>query len=50
MLLIYALIINAILGLLTFEWAWSSSKLVRVEDEERDKKFPSRRRLDIGKI
>lgn len=50
MLIIYALLMNAGLGLIALEWAWSSSAKVRVIDEERDKAFPSRRRLDLGKV
>jgi hypothetical protein len=38
--------IYAIIGLLTFEWAWSQIKSVREVNEERDTKYPAFRRYD----
>ena len=47
MFLTVLLIINAVLGLIMFEYAWGATKRHRQVDEERDKRFPAFRRLDV---
>ena len=42
-------LINALIGLLSFEWAWYSLKPVREVNEERDSQYPAFRRLDVRK-
>lgn len=48
-MVVYLLVANAIIGLILFEIAWKMTAKLRIADEERDKNYPSRRRLDIGK-
>lgn len=43
------LIVQAILGILLFEWAYSKTDRHRTFNKERDEKFHSYRRLDAGK-
>ena len=38
------LIINAIVGLILFEYAWHDMKPIREVNEERDSKYPAFRR------
>ncbi len=40
------LIINAVLGLAMFEWAWLKMKPFYKANEERDSQYPAYRRLD----
>ena len=47
--LITYLIINAIVGLLMFEYAWHKVKSIRNVNEERDSKYPGYRRYDAIK-
>jgi hypothetical protein len=44
--IITVLILNAIFGLILFEWAWKVVKPVRNIVEERDSKYPAFRRYD----
>jgi len=44
-ILIY-MAVQAVIGWLLFEWAWSKTGRIREVDEERDDKFHSFRRLD----
>jgi lysophosphatidylcholine acyltransferase/lyso-PAF acetyltransferase len=41
------LVINAIIGLALFEFAWASTKRHRNQDEARDSRFPAWRRNDV---
>ena len=43
------LIINAILGLAAFEWAWLQMKPFRNYVKERDDRYPPFKRLDVLK-
>ena len=43
------LIINAVIGVILFEYAWGATKRHRQVDEERDKRYPAFRRLDVPK-
>ena len=43
------ILINAILGLIAFEYAWSKTKTYRNPIEELDNKFPAYRRTDAKK-
>ena len=47
--LVYMFAINAICGLLMFEWAWMRVKRQRTICEERDSQFPGFRRIDVPK-
>ena len=40
------LILNSVLGLLMFEWAWAKTKPLREGNEARDSKYPAFRRYD----
>ena len=44
-----AIVINAVIGVVLLEYAWSGTKRHRQVDEERDKRFPAFRRLDLPK-
>ena len=43
------ILLNAITGIILFEWAWSKTDLARRIDEKRDSLFPAWRREDIHK-
>ena len=49
-MVVILLIANALIGLILFELSWAMTSKLREVNEERDKKYPSRRRLDIGKL
>ena len=40
------LVLNALLGLILFEWSWANAKPIREIDEKRDSKYPAFRRYD----
>ena len=44
-----ALALQAVIGFVALEWAWSQLRRFREVDEERDSKFPAFRRRDAGK-
>jgi len=43
------ILMNALTGILLFEWAWSKTDRVRIVDEKRDNLFPAWRREDTPK-
>lgn len=45
--LFWILGLNSIVGLLIFEWAWSSSKKLRIRNEAIESKYPAFRRNDV---
>ncbi len=49
-MILLILVVNALLGLVLLEWAWSCTAKLRVVDEARDSQYPSRRRQDLGKV
>ena len=40
------LIVNAVIGLMMFEYSWYQMKAIREVNEERDSKYPAFRRYD----
>lgn len=48
-LIVTFLILNAIIGILAFEWAWGKVKAIRNYDEKRDSRYPAFRRMDVKK-
>lgn len=42
-------VINALFGIVIFEWAWAVTKPIREIDEARDSKYPAFRRYDAHK-
>lgn len=38
--------VNALIGLVAFEWAWAKVKTIQQVDETRDSQYPAFRRLD----
>ena len=38
--------LNALVGILLFEWCWKVTKPIREIDEDRDSKYPAFRRND----
>ena len=42
------LLLNSLLGLLLFEYAWKQLKPLRQRDEARDSQFPPFRRTDVA--
>jgi hypothetical protein len=49
-MILYVIVLNAILGIVLLEWAWVSTANLRVVDEDRDSKYPSRRRSDVNYV
>jgi hypothetical protein len=45
LLIVFA--VQAILGVIAFEWAWKRTERQRTTVEERDSQFPAFRRLDV---
>ena len=39
-------VVNALVGILLFEWCYKVTKPIREVDEERDSKYPAFRRID----
>ncbi len=48
-LIILALIANAVIGALVFNWAWKQLKPIINSEETVDAKYPSFRRIDVKK-